>query len=955
MSLLERVQRAVAPDYEVERELGGGGMGLVFLGHEPTLDRPVAVKVLRPEIATAAAADRFLREARLLASVVHPNVVAIHRVAEADGYFYFVMELLGGSLDGRLKQGRLEPDEVVRIGVGLLRGLAKVHERGIVHRDVKPSNIFLRDDVPVLGDFGIAKLSASADADLTQPGSVVGTPAYSAPEQLAGGEVTPLADLYAAGMVLYEAATGRRWAGIGDPEAADWHDVPGWLTSVLQRALALEPAARWPTAEAFAEALERGAASAREPQGAAAASRRRSLLSGAIGIAFVAVVIVIVRTIFAPPSPPSAEAEIAMVPPMAGPTTEDSTIAVAVANATFLHLDQAFREDTLRVTPMSLVDQWWGRLPTHDSLPASAWKDLKTRRIAWGRLERIGDTLRVRVEVREPDGTVRPGAQVTGRVDDASDLGFAIAQAIVRVILPEKAPRFVGSPLRGRSSAALDTLMAGDRAFWSDNWVAAERFYQRAIVLDSALAQAWWGLYNVRRWRRVPFDMDLARVYERHAQDFPDLDALLIQADLAAGEERLAGYRAAIKAFPYNAYPWLLLGNELFHRGALLGIGLDSAVTVLRGSADRNPYMAPTYSMLAWALIRQGEAAAAREAVERYAQVASPVAEQEFCVRCVLELVLAERFAPEQAAAGRAELLSSRAGPSSLGRSLRLGLSFEVPVAQFALGHLLAASAPDRGGRADALTAQAVAALALGEVATALAHLDSAATVGKDPETAFQAVEWRVVLPALGVPGVAAAERDAGRGEVTRLVQDGRVGTRARWTLALDALAAGDTATAGTWIARLKGDSGAARLARLAMAIAAGAAGRTREALELSNELVPLALRERLGDPFARAALYLERGHWLEKRDKRAADRAWLWYENADFSGWPSGPPQAAEIDWALEAYGRYLRGMLAQNARDHARVCALLPDVVARWRQADSAYAPLLRRARDATAGCAH
>src|SRR5512139_427082 len=246
--LLERVRRALAPGLLVERELGAGGMGVVFLARDPALERAVAVKVLRPEQATAAAAERFLREARLLARVRHPNVVQVHQAGEADGLFYFVMDrVTGPSLSARLQSGPLPLPETLGVGRDLLAALAAVHQQGVVHRDLKPANTFLEDGRALLADFGIARTSSEDRTEpLTRPGQSPGTPDYMAPEQVRGEPATVRTDLYAAGMVLYECATGRRWPALADPATADWRGVPAALSAALRRALALSPGDRWP-------------------------------------------------------------------------------------------------------------------------------------------------------------------------------------------------------------------------------------------------------------------------------------------------------------------------------------------------------------------------------------------------------------------------------------------------------------------------------------------------------------------------------------------------------------------------------------------------------------------------------------------------------------------------------------------------------------------------------------
>src|SRR5918996_4703919 len=141
--LLERLQRALSPDYRVERELARGGMGIVFRAHDLMLDAPVAVKVIRPELATAHAAESFLREARSLARVRHPNIVAVYRAGEGEGLLYYVMELVEGqTLHERLEAGQLPRAQALKLGRDLLDGLEAVHEAGDGDRDGKPSKGF---------------------------------------------------------------------------------------------------------------------------------------------------------------------------------------------------------------------------------------------------------------------------------------------------------------------------------------------------------------------------------------------------------------------------------------------------------------------------------------------------------------------------------------------------------------------------------------------------------------------------------------------------------------------------------------------------------------------------------------------------------------------------------------------------------------------------------------------
>src|SRR5207247_1716637 len=231
---LERVRAALAPEgYDVVRELASGGMGTVFLARQRALDRLVAIKIIRPELHTALAVRRFRQEAKTLASFSHKNIVSIHDHGETDGMPFYVMEYLEGeTLADRLRRGPIPRAEVLSLGRDLLTALEVAHARGVVHRDVKPSNLFLLSDRAVLTDFGVAKRSPTHAATmsdrepLTFPGQVPGTPLYMAPEQLRGLEATPRSDLYSAALVIYEAYTGRHWFESRRRRWRPWRRVP---------------------------------------------------------------------------------------------------------------------------------------------------------------------------------------------------------------------------------------------------------------------------------------------------------------------------------------------------------------------------------------------------------------------------------------------------------------------------------------------------------------------------------------------------------------------------------------------------------------------------------------------------------------------------------------------------------------------------------------------------------
>ncbi len=198
--------------YVIESELGTGAMAVVFLAHDLKHDRSVAIKVLKPELASAIGGDRFQREIEVVAGLTHPHILPLYDSGEAAGLLYFVMPYIEGeSLRGRLKrEGRLPIRDAIRITREIADALGFAHRHGIIHRDVKPGNILLTEHHARLADFGIAHLAETEGGTLTGTGLALGTPAYFSPEQATGDrDLDGRSDIYSLGCVLYEALTGQ--------------------------------------------------------------------------------------------------------------------------------------------------------------------------------------------------------------------------------------------------------------------------------------------------------------------------------------------------------------------------------------------------------------------------------------------------------------------------------------------------------------------------------------------------------------------------------------------------------------------------------------------------------------------------------------------------------------------------------------------------------------------------
>jgi serine/threonine-protein kinase len=271
--LLARLTGALADRYRVDREIGRGGMAHVFLAHDLKLDRPVALKVLRPDLAAVLGGERFLREITLAAKLEHPHILGIHDSGEADGILYYVMPYVDGeSLRARLSREKQLPlDDALQISREVADALSYAHSRGVIHRDIKPENILLEAGHAVVADFGIARaIDAAGGEKLTETGVTLGTPAYMSPEQAGGSrDLDGRSDLYSLGCVLYEMLAGqppftgptieslvRQHLAAEPPNITNVRpSVPSWVVTALSRSLAKTPADRFNPVAQFVEAI----------------------------------------------------------------------------------------------------------------------------------------------------------------------------------------------------------------------------------------------------------------------------------------------------------------------------------------------------------------------------------------------------------------------------------------------------------------------------------------------------------------------------------------------------------------------------------------------------------------------------------------------------------------------------------------------------------------------------
>ena len=268
--LVHRLKAALSDRYQIQKEIGSGGMATVYLAEDRKHRRPVALKVFRPEPPDASGADRFLREIDFVAQLVHPHILPLHDSGQVGGLPYFVMPYVdGGSLrDWLNREKQLPLDQALRIAQEVAAALHFAHGNHLVHRDIKPENILLANGQAVVADFGVAHAICTGCID-SLGAVLIGTPAYISPEQATEDHVDPRSDIYSLGCVLYEMLTGEvPYEGKGVMKTVVRHmsdaipsarklrpDVPEVVDAAITKALAKRPVDRFPTADVFREVL----------------------------------------------------------------------------------------------------------------------------------------------------------------------------------------------------------------------------------------------------------------------------------------------------------------------------------------------------------------------------------------------------------------------------------------------------------------------------------------------------------------------------------------------------------------------------------------------------------------------------------------------------------------------------------------------------------------------------
>lgn len=597
---LEPFRAALAGQYAIERTLGAGGMGTVLLARDLTLDRRVAIKIVSVDVMlTAEVRERFLREARTVARLRHPNIVTVYTAGEAAGMLYFVMEHVDGeSLRQRMaREGALPPEAARRLLCELADALQHAHAAGIIHRDLKPENVLLERSTGTarLTDFGVARAFAgTSDERLTGTGMTIGTPRYMSPEQATGErEIDGRSDVYSLGLLGYELLTGAPvFSGSGptvimkqiterpEPVAARVPSAPPVVAAAVDRALEKDPAARWSSAGAMREALE--GVSIQPSRGGALPGRHRAAPFAALAAL---VLLALVGVGWWATRDPGADD---------GPRT---ILVLPFANTQRLPELEWLREGSVSMLTLDMAQ--WGDLSV---VSFERTLDL-VRSAALDSANSIGLEDAIQVAREAGARTV-----ITGSIGQTADSLIATATAYdvrsrdrsnsARVALPRSAdPRGLfdqlsqqllgaeGSAFAARPGIAAQTTssleayrhyLEGVRSLTSWRLDEADSAFALALAEDSTFALAYYKRSMTQGWRTENRDstkLELARKAAQHSANLPEREKQLIRAYALFSEQDYkqsqAEYAQLVARDSADAEAWYGLADALYHDGQL--------------------------------------------------------------------------------------------------------------------------------------------------------------------------------------------------------------------------------------------------------------------------------------------------------------------------------------------------------------------------------------------------
>jgi serine/threonine protein kinase/tetratricopeptide (TPR) repeat protein len=642
--------------YRVERLLGAGGMGAVYKAHDEELGIPIALKVIRSEMLGASGAGaefemRFKQELLLARQVTHQNVVRIHDLGDFRGVKYITMPFIAGSdLYAILAEGKLPVDRLLSLAAQLAAGLAAAHDVGIVHRDLKPQNIMVDGaGRAYISDFGLAKSFEATAIGLTRPGDFLGTPRYMAPESVEGQPSDQRSDLYALGLILYEAASGapafpgesamevlmQRVRVVPKPLKSIAPDVPAYFSDIVMRCLERDPAARYQNARAIVTDLDAGRAPVplRRATSLSINVPLPSTKRGRMAAAMVALVLIVplawlppVRRVFsgetsdaqALPSP-AVKKLIAVLPFRFSGNADLAHVATGIADALSAKL---FSLDQVTVAPSSAVEA--ANLTPPVNLKKLA-RELGSNLIVRGSVQGTATRISITVQVEDPMAPRQLWThEFSGDPADLLTLQEQIFNGLIEAldITPSNEQRAKSIARPTDNVAAYDLYLKGRNAMRGQqdkrNVQAALDFYQSALTTDPKFALAFAGLADASlQMYRETKERIWADKAVFAAQQGQRLDDSLLEVRVASGaaylatgktQEAIAELRRALELAPNS--------DEVYRRlAAAYGrIGQnEQSIEMHLKAIETNPYYWLNHNALGGTYFRIGDYAKAAE------------------------------------------------------------------------------------------------------------------------------------------------------------------------------------------------------------------------------------------------------------------------------------------------------------------------------------------------------
>jgi eukaryotic-like serine/threonine-protein kinase len=604
--LTDALHAGLADRYHIERELGAGGMAVVYLARDLQRDRDVALKVLRSELGAISGADRFDREIRLAARLVHPNILPLLDSGATDGHLWYTMPFVEGeSLRDRLKREKQLPlDEAIRLTSEIADALGHAHAQGVLHRDIKPENILLAAGHALVADFGIARALGETNQRLTNTGLALGTPGYMSPEQSSGEhDLDARSDLYALASVTYEMLAGeppftgpsaqaviaRRLSQPAPSLRVIRPGIPESVDATLRRALSLVPADRFATTAEFARALSAASVGATIATRGPHARSRWAIVAGVAALLVAA--FFAMRLERQPSQPPTLTTDagsairLAVLPfRLIGPDTADRYLAEGITEEVTSALANL---GGLRVIDRASVAQYAAGGKTLRAMRAALGVDA----VIDGVLQKADSTIRVRVRLIDPATEESRWSQSWDHTAQdvfkvQSEVATKVA-GVLRIQLAERESRSLSRPPTTNPEAYDAYLRARARGRAGGGDIPRAQSdsiifdLTRAVRLDSAFAAAWGQLAAQLVSSVFLFDADPGRLdqADRAIQTALSLDSTVAIAWKARHDlrwnavrgwhfsEALADVRHALSLQPSLVAAHNALGSLYFHYG----------------------------------------------------------------------------------------------------------------------------------------------------------------------------------------------------------------------------------------------------------------------------------------------------------------------------------------------------------------------------------------------------